>query len=97
MAKAKAKEVVKRKIKLSATRINSFLQCKQRYYFSYVERIAKLPNPVFKLGLACHETLERAGVMWQKESLQEFTGQQIAGLLDYYDEMSVREGIQETV
>jgi ATP-dependent helicase/DNAse subunit B len=63
----------KKKIKLSATRISSFLQCKQRYWFNYVDRVAKLPNPVFALGLACHDTLEKAGRLWQEENLTSFT------------------------
>lgn len=83
------------KVKLSATRINSFLQCKQRYWFSYVDRMEKLSNPSFKLGLACHETLEKAGLLWQKDNLVKFSKQQIKELLEYYDVMSVREGIQE--
>ncbi len=84
-----------KKIKLSATRINSFLQCKQRYWFSYVDKQEKLPNPVFKLGLACHETLEKAGLLWQKKGLQKFSDKQIEDLLKYYDKMSVKEGIED--
>ncbi len=84
-----------KKVKLSATRINSFLQCKQRYWFSYVDRMEKLSNPAFKLGLACHETLEKAGRIWQEKNLTKFSDKQIIELLEYYDKMSVREGIEE--
>jgi RecB family exonuclease len=83
------------KVKLSATRINSFLQCKQRYWFSYVDRLEKLHNPVFALGLACHETLEKAGRLWQEKGLKKFSDKQIKELLSYYDEMSVREGVED--
>jgi len=85
---------VKKKIKLSATRISSFLQCKQRYWFNYVDKIEKLPSPVFALGLACHATLEKAGKIWQEKELTSFSKKQIKELLVYYDEMSVKEGIQ---
>jgi CRISPR/Cas system-associated exonuclease Cas4 (RecB family) len=47
-----------KKIKLSATRVSSFLSCKQKYWFSYHERLPKVANPSFKLGTAVHETLE---------------------------------------
>ncbi len=85
---------LKKKIKLSATRINSYLQCKQLYWFNYIDKVEKLPNPVFALGLACHEALEKAGNIWKENDLTEFTKEQIKDLLDYYDKMSVQEGIQ---
>ena len=75
--------VAKKKIKLSATRINSYLQCKQRYWFNYVDKIEKLPNPVFALGLACHETLETAGKLWMDLDLTTFSKEQIKELLEY--------------
>ncbi len=86
---------MKKEIKLSATRINAFLQCKQRYWFSYRDRVQKLPNPVFALGLACHETLEKAGNLWKDNELNKFSDKQVIELLEYYDKMSVQEGIQD--
>jgi len=86
---------VSKQIKLSATRVNTFLQCKQRYWFSYEERVEKLSNPVFKLGLACHDTLEKAGRVWKKNDLQKFSQEQIEELLVYYDEASVNHGIED--
>lgn len=85
----------KKVIKLSATRINSYLQCKQRYWFNYIDKIDKLPNPVFALGLTCHETLEEAARIWMKEELTSFSKDQIKSLLIYYDKMSVDQGIQD--
>ena len=84
---------MKKTVKLSATRINSFLQCKQKYWFAYVDRVEKLSNPVFALGLACHETLEKAGLLWQEKELKKFSAKQIKDLLDFYDKASVEEGI----
>lgn len=82
-------------VKLSASRINTFLQCKLRYWYSYIDHLEKLANPSFKLGLACHDTLEKAGRIWQEEDLDKFSSKQIKELLVYYDEMSVKHGIIE--
>ena len=85
----------KKEIKLSATRINAFLQCKKRYWFNYVDRFPKPDNPVFKLGLACHEALEFAGLMMKEQDIKEFSVKQKEEILKKYDEMSVKEGILE--
>lgn len=84
-------------IKLSATRISSFLRCKKKYWYSYVERLPKLSNPSFKLGLACHESLELAGNIWLEgpPDKEEFTDAEIKKIMAYYDKISVREGIEE--
>lgn len=80
-------------IKVSATRISSFLRCKQKYYFQYVNRLPKLSNASFKLGIACHESLEAAGRIWmEKES---FTKQDYKDILALYNKISVREGIED--
>ena len=80
-------------IKLSATRISTFLKCKRKYWFQYVEHLPKLSNPSFKLGLACHESLELAGKIWiKKEKFSKTDKQKILG---YYDKISIREGIEE--
>lgn len=80
-------------IKLSATRINTFLSCKQKYWFSYYKKLPKVANPSFKLGLAVHESLELAGNIWkEKESFSKADRKKI---LDMYDEVSVREGVED--
>ena len=84
-------------VKLSASRINTFLQCKQRYWYSYKLRVEKPTNTSFKLGLACHATLEKAGRIWQEQDLKKFSKKQIEELLAYYDEMSVKEGVEDQV
>ena len=80
-------------IKLSATRIGSFLRCKRKYWFQYVEHMPKLSNPAFKLGIACHESLELAGKIWMEKG--KLTKTDFKKILDYYDKVSVREGIEE--
>ena len=84
-----------KKVKLSATRISTFLQCKKRYWLGYVKRVEKPDNPVFKLGLACHEALEYAGNLWMTEDLQEFTDEHKKDILVAYHEHAVKEGIEE--
>lgn len=80
-------------IRLSATRVSSFLRCKRKYWFQYVEKMPKLSNPSFKLGLACHESLELAGNIWmEKGSLSESDKKKV---LDHFNKISVREGIEE--
>jgi len=82
-----------KKIKLSATRINTFLSCKQKYWFSYYDKLPKLSNPAFKLGLAVHEPLELAGNIWIEKG--KFSKASIKKILEKYDEVSVREGIED--
>ena len=79
-------------IKLSATRISTFLRCKRKYWFQYEEHIPKLANPSFKLGLACHEALELAGNIWIKKG--GFDKEDLTSIFDLYDKISIREGIE---
>lgn len=83
-------------IKLSATRISTFLRCRKRYWYQYVDRMPKLSNPAFKLGIACHEALELAGNIWLEggSGKEEFTKAEIKKIMDEYLRLSVREGIE---
>lgn len=80
-------------IKLSATRVNTFLKCKQKYWFSYVKKMPKMSNPSFKLGIAVHESLELAGKIWLERG--KFEKNDIEKVLNFYDEISVKEGIED--
>ncbi len=86
-----------KKIKISATRISTFLKCKRRYWYQYVDKIPKLSNPSFRLGLACHEALELAGNIWLEggDGKTEFTEDEVKRIMDEYIKVSVREGIEE--
>jgi hypothetical protein len=84
-----------KEIKLSATRISAFLQCKYRYWLNYVEKAPKLDNPAFKLGLACHSALEYAGNLWKDKDLSSFSKEQIKDILLFYDKCAIDEGIQD--
>ena len=85
--------MAKRKVKLSASRIKTFLSCKQKYKFMYKDRLPKVLNPAFKLGLACHEALEFAGNIWMEKG--KFSKADIKRIMEKYTEVSVREGISE--
>lgn len=80
-------------IKISATRLNTFLSCKQKYWFSYHEKLPKISNPVFKLGLAVHEALEFAGKIWLKKG--KFSKADIKAILEEYDKVAVDEGVED--
>lgn len=80
-------------IKLSATRISTFLQCKLKYWFNYVDHLPKVPSPAFKLGTAVHESLELAGQIWKEK--EKFTKADKKKIIDKYIEISVREGIED--
>lgn len=86
----------KKEIKLSATRISSFLECKQKYWFNYEEHLPKVESPAFRLGLAAHESLELAGNIWmKKEDPHKFTKAEEKKILDKYREIAAKEGIQD--
>lgn len=89
-------------IKVSATRIASFLQCKQKYWYSYHEKLPKLANPAFRLGTAVHESLEFAGNIWMQKAVGvedqrdlSFTKAEYKKILTKYDEVSISEGIED--
>jgi RecB family exonuclease len=78
-------------IKLSATRIETFLECKYKYYCSYIERLPKVPSPAFKLGTAVHEALEFAGEIWMKKG--KFDKPDKKKIIDKYVTAGIREGM----
>jgi len=80
-------------IKISATRISSFLECKYKYWCNYVEHLPKVPSPAFRLGIAVHESLELAGKIWVKKG--KFTVADKKKIMDKYVEMSIKEGIED--
>lgn len=80
-------------IKLSATRITTFLSCKQKYWFMYYDKLPKVANPSFKLGTAVHESLELAGKIWMEKG--KFSDEDKKKVLKKFDEVSVREGLED--
>jgi CRISPR/Cas system-associated exonuclease Cas4 (RecB family) len=84
---------MKSNIKVSSTRISSFLACKQKYWFNYYSKMPKVSNPSFKLGTAVHESLELAGNIWKEK--EKFSKEDVNKILEKYDNVSVSEGIED--
>lgn len=82
-----------KKIKLSATRIQTFLRCKQKYWFMYHEKLPKVENPAFKLGIAVHEALEEAGKIWMDK--EKFSAADKKKIIKFYEETAIREGLAD--
>lgn len=82
-----------KEIKLSATRISSFLECKFKYWCNYVDHLPKVPSAAFRLGTAVHEALELAGNIWMKK--EKFTKKDKDTILDKYQEVAITEGIED--
>lgn len=91
--KKKSKKENRPNIKVSTTRINTFLQCKLKYKYSYIDKYPRVSPPAFKLGTAVHEALEYAGNIWMGK--EHFTDEDIENILAYYNKVSVREGIED--
>lgn len=83
-------------IKLSATRISTFLQCKMRYAYSYVIKESKTANPAFRLGTAVHEALEKAGQLLMEADYAPFDEARTQEVLDAYHTAAVREGVYDS-
>ena len=83
----------KKLIKLSATRINTFLRCKLKYWLNYYEHLPKVSNPAFLLGRAVHESLELAGQIWMEKGV--FNDEDKKSIFDLYEKVSVQEGIED--
>lgn len=82
----------KNNILMSATRMSTYLSCKWKYYCGYVLRLPKKSNASFKLGIAVHEALAKAGKIWQKNA--QFTAADVRSIKDEYREVAAREGLQ---
>ena len=81
-------------IMMSATRMNSYLSCKWKYWCNYVIRLPRKPNVSFKLGIAAHEALAVAGDIWKtKERFDKGDIERIKGM---YTKVAAKEGLADT-
>jgi putative RecB family exonuclease len=80
-------------IRMSASRTNNFLSCKQKYWYTYIEKLPKVENASFKMGLAVHESLELAGHIWLEKG--KFDSDDVEKIMEKYNEISIREGISD--
>lgn len=81
-------------IKLSATRISTYLTCKWKYWCNYVLHLPRKSNVSFKLGLAVHESLAEAGKIWELK--EKFTAKDISKVKEVYNRIAAQEGIEDT-
>lgn len=79
-------------ILMSATRMSAYLTCKWKYWCGYVLHLPRKDNVSFKLGIAVHESLAKAGDIWKKKG--KFTASDIRRIKDEYRKVAAREGIQ---
>lgn len=84
----------KHQILMSATRMQTFLSCRWKYYCNYVLHLPRKPNVSFKLGLAVHESLALAGEIWKRHEM--FTAEDIERVKSLYNKVAAREGISDT-
>jgi len=82
----------KMNIKMSATRMSMYLQCKWKYWSNYILHKPKLPNISFKLGISVHDALKVAGKIWQKK--EKFTSYDMQKIKDIYRKTAAKEGIE---
>jgi len=80
------------KIKMSATRMSMYLQCKWKYWCNYVLHLPRKPNISFKLGISIHEALKVAGLIWKKK--ENFTKYDIQKIKESYRKEAAKEGIE---
>lgn len=80
-------------INMSATRMSAYLTCKFKYWCGYVLHMPRKSNVSFKLGIAVHESLAKAGGIWQKK--EKFTASDIRRIKDEYRKVAAKEGIQD--
>lgn len=82
-----------KKIVMSATRMSMFLQCKWKYWCNYVLHLPKKPNVSFKLGIAVHESLAKAGEIWKEK--EKFTKKDVDEIRKMYNQVAAKEGLED--
>ncbi len=85
--------MAQKEVKLSATRVNTYLQCKWQYWCNYVEHYPRTSNLSFKVGTAAHSALEYAGKLWMKKG--KFTKVDKGRILEEYVKCAVKEGVDD--
>jgi len=83
-----------KEIKLSASRISTFLSCKLKYWFQYIEKIIKLDKEVFIFGNVVHNTLEFAGGLFIKNK-NKFLKKDYKKIYDFYNTVSIELGLED--
>lgn len=82
-------------LKLSASRIETFLNCKYKYWLSYEKKVKKQSSVFLNLGNACHEALEAAGHVFIEKG--KLSAEDIAYALEVYDTLASKYGISNPI
>lgn len=77
---------------ISATRMTTYLTCKYKYYCGYVLKYPKKSNASFKLGIAVHGALAKAGTIYKDKEV--LTANDIKKIKEEYRKLAAQEGIQ---
>ena len=83
-----------KEIKLSASRISTFLSCKLKYWFHYMEKIPKMDKDVFTFGNVVHNTLEFAGGLFIKNG-NKFVKKDYKKIYDFYNSIAIKLGLED--
>jgi CRISPR/Cas system-associated exonuclease Cas4 (RecB family) len=57
-------------LKLSASRVKTYMSCPRKYYYNYIEKLPRKEWPHFKLGHLAHGTLERFHSYFKHDNLR---------------------------
>lgn len=80
---------------MSATRLNTWVQCGWKYKCSYHSDLPRADSIFFKLGTAVHGALEYAGRLIKDSYGRPFTDDEIKDVMDKYLELAAAERIED--
>jgi len=80
---------------MSATRLNTWVQCGWKYRCSYHSDLPRADSIFFKLGTAVHGALEYAGRLIKDSYGRPFTDDEIKDVMDKYLELAAAERIED--
>jgi len=81
-----------KEILMSATRMSTYLTCKYKYWCTYVLKYPRKSNVSFKLGIAVHGALAKAGEIYKDKEM--LTANDIKKVKEEYRKIAAQEGIQ---
>ena len=80
---------------MSATRLNTWVQCGWKYKCSYHSDLPRADSIFFKLGTAVHGALEYAGQLIKDSYGRPFTDDEVKDVMDKYLELAAAERIED--
>ena len=80
---------------MSATRLNTWVQCGWKYKCSYHSDLPRADSIFFKLGTAVHGALEHAGQLIKDSYGRPFTDDEVKDVMDKYLELAAAERIED--